>query len=214
MSEIRVPQAFVADFEIVLSLGKDKLAKLQNLLGSSEIGLSPEKIAEKFHETVGVTQRELEIVVSVIYSVNRVKISSGHDTDNVADDFANALIKTGGKNLSREKCKEYLLEVLKFNDVVFLTVAMAESVSDRERLLQGVDILTDVRPIFRNGGLSGLTVIHTLKMVVRDSSGKSEIYLAIDKSDMDRLEKLIQRARENESLLKSNITGTFVELSQ
>lgn len=215
MAEIRIPKSQEINFEILFSWEQTKLTKLLELLKTAEVGLSPEKVSEKFHEAVGVSRNDLEKVMSVIYNVTRLKATSEHTAEKIADDFVDALSKTGKEKLSSPKNKDYLLEILKPNDFVFLTITTASVVSERERLLKNADILTDVRPIFEKEQIRGFTVIHTLKLEAFDNAQNDdvEIYIAMDKSDMEKLEKLIQQAKAREDSAKSSISGQFVELS-
>lgn len=215
MSEIKIPKVQEVNFEVMVSWEKEKLTKLLELIKTAEVGLSPQKVAEQFYKALDVKQDELEKVMSVVYNVTRLKILSDHSEEKIADDFVSALTKTGNEKFTKDKCKDYLLEILKPNDFVFLTITTAGVVSEREKLLKNIDILTDVRPIFDKENLKGLTVIYTLKLGIVDNNqgNDSEMYLAMDKSDMDKLEKLIQQARARETTIKSNISGKFVELS-
>lgn len=215
MAEIRIPKSQEVNFEILFSWEQTKLTKLLELLKTAEVGLSPEKVSEKFHESIGVSRNDLEKVMSVIYNVTRLKATSEHSAEKIADDFIDALSKTGKEKLISPKSKDYLLEILKPNDFVFLTITTASVVSERERLLKNADILTDVRPIFEKEQIRGFTVIHTLKLEAFDNAQNDdvEIYIAMDKSDMEKLEKLIQQAKAREDSAKSSISGQFVELS-
>ncbi len=214
MAELRIAKSMENNFEVMISLEKEKIKKLFELLKSTEAGLTPHKVAERFYESIGIPLGELEKVVYVIYSVNRLKMTSEHSVEMIIDDFVSALMKTGNKKFTNEKCKEYLSEILSENDAVFLTIATSELVGEREKILRDVNILTDIRPLFDKDKFKGLTLIHTLKLEIESNNDdKSQIYLAMDKSDMDKLEKLIQQARAREEVLRSNISGSFVELS-
>jgi uncharacterized membrane-anchored protein YjiN (DUF445 family) len=215
MAEIRIPKSQEVNFEILFSWEKTRLTKLLELLKTAEVGLSPEKVSEKYHEAIDVSQTDLEKVMSVIYNITRIKSVSEHSSEKIADDFVYALSKTGNEKFAKDKIKDYLLEILKPNNFVFLTITTANVVGERDKILKNADILTDVRPIFEKEQIKGFTVIHTLKLEVFDNAQNDdvEIYLAMDKSDMEKLEKLIQQAKAREASTKSSISGQFVELS-
>jgi uncharacterized membrane-anchored protein YjiN (DUF445 family) len=215
MAEIRIPKSQEVNFEILFSWEKTRLTKLLELLKTAEAGLSPEKVSEKYHEAIDVSQTDLEKVMSVIYNITRIKSVSEHSSEKIADDFVYALSKTGNEKFAKDKIKDYLLEILKPNNFIFLTITTANVVGERDKILKNADILTDVRPIFEKEQIKGFTVIHTLKLEVFDNAQNDdvEIYLAMDKSDMEKLEKLIQQAKAREASTKSSISGQFVELS-
>ena len=95
-----------------------------------------------------------------------------------------------------------------------MTILARDLAYDRERILINTDIETDVRPIFDDDKFKGLVIVHTLKIdFVENGKDENTTYLALDKDDMDKLEKLIHRAKLRESSLRANISSTFVDFS-
>lgn len=202
------------DFELLFSIKKDTLDALIDKLKNSEPGLSPRKISEQFHEILKIHPDELERIIRLIYSVNQIKLSSGLDAEKVKDDLLEALQQFDNETLKLEHCADYLSSVLNIDGAIVLTVLARDLAYASERILLDTDIETDIKPIFYNDKLKGLVIVHTLKIdFMENGQGGNTTYLALDKDDMDKLEKLIQRAKSRESSLKADISSTFVDFA-
>lgn len=215
MAEIILKQDSEHDFEVLFSMEKSRLNLLISRLKDSKPGLSPQKISENLYKELEMTSDNLEKVIQLIFDMNRVKLSSGFDTEKVIDDFLKAVKKYTSKIFQSESIREYLETILQVEGSVFLTVSAKNLVFLRDNILTDTDIETDVRPIFKDDEFKGLVIIHTLKIdfAKNDSDEQSVVRLGLDKDDMDKLEKLIQRAKLRELSLKKNISNTFVDFS-
>ncbi len=177
-----------------------------------KIWIIPQKISENIHKDFEIEEEKLSRIIRIIFSVNQIQAPDGFDKEKIADDFVSALSKVEIENFSQSKAKEYLLEILKPNENIFLTVQATKLVSEREKSLQDLEIFTDIRPIFEENEMVGFTVIQTLKIEYEDGGEEKIMYLAVDSSDFSNMEKLIKTARAKEIAIKSGISGKFVDL--
>ncbi len=212
MAEITIRKPMKEDFQALFSISKEKLLSLLSILKNSKSGLSPQKISENIHKDFEIEEEKLSRIIRIIFSVNQIQAPDGFDKEKIADDFVSALSKVEIENFSQSKAKEYLLEILKPNENIFLTVQATKLVSEREKSLQDLEIFTDIRPIFEENEMVGFTVIQTLKIEYEDGGEEKIMYLAVDSSDFSNMEKLIKTARAKEIAIKSGISGKFVDL--
>lgn len=84
--------------------------------------------------------------------------------------------------------------------------AKAERISSsHQNVLNESEIFTDIRSIFIDSVVDNESigaVYHTLKLSYFSSGSEKEIYVALDKDDLDQLAKLISIAEKNEEVLK------------
>lgn len=213
MAEIKIKDGSAKDFELLFSLSQETLTLLIDNLKKVEPGLSPQKAAERLQETIHVD--DLEAIVRLIYGINQLRLSSELSAEKVADDLLNALEPMGLENFNLDLSKNYLLDILNVEGATSLTIMATNSIYTREKILMDADIVTDLRPVFNESQLKGLVVIHTLKIDFMDNTNDNPgaIFLALDNDDMDKLEKIIQRAKARASSLKSDVSSsTFIDL--
>ncbi len=174
MSQINITESMKKDFQTLFSLSKDKLIDIMKI---SMPGLSPQKIAEKTHQDFGVEQEKFEGVIRLVYGINQIKSPEDYSKEKVVNDFISSLSELDIDNFSEKKAREYLSEITKPNENIFLTVQSSNVSLDREKLLQDFDILTDVRPIFDGDEAKGFTVIHTLKLEYTEGDNEHTAHL-------------------------------------
>lgn len=74
--------------------------------------------------------------------------------------------------------------------------------TEAERGLEGVRIVTDVRPVFDDADASvlhGAVIMHTLRLSYRDFDGSHEIYISLSPSDIRNLVDIAQRALDKDA---------------
>jgi hypothetical protein len=212
MAQLNITESMKKDFATLFSIPKEKLMGILNI---SMPGLSPQKVSEKVHKDFGIEQEKLEGIVRLIYSINQIKTpEDDYSKEQVVKDFVSSLSELSIDNFSENKAKEYLSEIVKPNENIFLTVQASNTALDREKLLQDFDILTDIRPIFDEDEAKGFVVIHTLKLEYTEGDNEHTAYLAIDNNDLNNFEKVIKRAKARELSAKSKTSGNFIDLAQ
>lgn len=215
MAEVRVRKENERDFELLFSLSEETLGSLADSLEKAEIGLSPKKLSGQLHDLLGIAPDDLERIINMVYGVNQARLSSGFSPDQVANDFVDALGRTGNENLKRDYARNYLLRILSIGGSTTATIKATETAIDRDKILTNTEIITDIRPIFDRDNINGLVVIHTLKVEYRDERGKSnEIYFALDRDDLKNLRENISLAESRENSVKTSISGSkFVDFA-
>jgi hypothetical protein len=212
MPEISIPRNQESDFEFLFSITKQNFSSLLELLKSEKPGISPQKFSEKFYEKLELPKDKLSRIIRIVYGINQTKISSSLTNDEIIESFTSSLTKNWGNKFPPEISKEYFTKILEASENVSLTVMAADLITEREKILREVDILTDIRPVFKDSELKGITVIHSLKLEYSENEkDKLIIYLAMDDDDLNNLEKLIKLAKERILSLKSNVSGNYID---
>ena len=101
--------------------------------------------------------------------------------------------------------KSFVGKFLECEDSVGITAKALNVMVDHGRIFRDVRILTDFRPVFRSNPSqppAAAVIIHTLKIEYKADHLDKEFFVALDSRDIDRLERLIKRAKLKEKALK------------
>lgn len=104
--------------------------------------------------------------------------------------------------------KSFIGKFLECEDSVGVTAKALNVMVDHGRIFRDVRILTDFRPVFRSNPSqppAAAVIIHTLKIEYKADRLDKEFFVALDSRDIDRLEKLIKRAKLKEKALKLSV---------
>jgi hypothetical protein len=106
-------------------------------------------------------------------------------------------------------CKPVLLRLLKSPSVALSAKALDISY-DFERVYTSSRFLTNVRPVYteKHDAIIGATIVHTLRLDYISANGEeNSISLAIDQSDIQKLQEACKDALEKASLAKGKFEG-------
>jgi hypothetical protein len=102
-------------------------------------------------------------------------------------------------------CERFISAVFSADAGLTLT-AKAYSVSwEYENRYCTARILTDLRPVFgpnAEDAPSALITVHTLRLTYHQGAETKEVYVALDRDDIDQLSVLLERAKKKEESLK------------
>lgn len=104
--------------------------------------------------------------------------------------------------------KSFLSKLLECEDSVGVTAKALSVMVDHTRAFRDARILTDFRPVFRsnpNEPPAAAVIIHTLKIEYKADHQDKDFFLALDSMDLDRLAKLVMRAKLKEKALKLSL---------
>lgn len=212
MAKIKLNNESENDFLILFSLPEKKLIKIINLLKNVEPGDTPESISGKYSKQVNLSFEDFNKILSVIFGINQLKLTSGFEKDEIVNDLILSIREFDNEQFLCDHCEKYLSLIINLDSPILLTIVAKDLTYSREKIFGEGLIETDIRPIFEKENFKGLVIVHTLKIeYIENGKDEKTIYLAIDKEDIVKLEKQLQVAKERECSLKSNISSTFVD---
>jgi hypothetical protein len=99
--------------------------------------------------------------------------------------------------------RDFLVEVLSMPTMV-VTAKAIDVLTSHQRIYLGGRIFSDVRPVFGvdvSAGPIAAVIVHTLRISVRDGQDYTDLYIALDSSDIQALRVVLDRATEKELAL-------------
>ena len=87
--------------------------------------------------------------------------------------------------------------------------------TDFEKILFDLKILTDVRPIFDisdSSKFSGGVVTHQLRINYNEDGENREIYFSLDKNDLEKIGKVVDRAIKKETSIMKELDKTNLKI--
>ncbi len=137
----------------------------------------------------------------------------------VVEALSNGIEEAEGlKNLSdtlREELKGRIDKVLSIGGGLALISKAAEVTNDHEKSFSSVRILTDLRPLFGDkteAAPIGFSILHTLKLVFQEDFVSKEVFVVLNPTELQTLDKCVQRAKEKEQSLTNLLKETKLQL--
>lgn len=104
---------------------------------------------------------------------------------------------------------QFLLRIFSEKTSLEVAAKAQDILYEEEKLISDVRIISDLRPVYR-GDISpkpeAFLVAHMLKIEFHEADGHKEIYLSLDRGDLTKLQKVVVRALQKETALKSLVT--------
>jgi len=216
MARFNIPDEHKKGFEYFISLDDDLREKLIDEIERAPIGLSPIKLAAHLSLKTEIKKNELNAIVETLFSLYGAKENTGIELNVFLEGIIEALSEIGLKPDKRLKSQLQKFLGLRGFYITFKAINLA---TEKEKILIGSTILTDIRPVFdeRNGlDIKCSLITHSLKIEYREDSDFKEIYFALDSNDLIKLKEYIFRAEEKEAVVRrkfenSNISFLDIE---
>lgn len=106
-----------------------------------------------------------------------------------------------------------LLELLKTINLLRIAKPMSMLMAN-ERIYHEARMVTDIRPVFDDVQREPLSyvLVHNLQLEYHDSEGVKTAYFALDSSDLDNLQKVLERERLKLETIRSTIQQSVIPL--
>ncbi len=168
---------------------------------------------------------EFTLIFSSLYSMKKNNIIS--DLDEFLDIFMDSFEFEYYSNICKEdpnpnsdlklkNMKIFLKSLLTSNDKINVIERASNLNLDREKILRNTRIITDFRPVFKEGKINvpvNGVIIHTLKISFKNSKGKEDkTYIALDRQDLISLRKTVDRALSKEIELQKFFSNSKVTI--
>ena len=225
MTLVRIPKAFQASLAHISKMKDDNMTELSMVLESACPSLHPRDFAKRIASKLTWLSEDdviqlINTLVGLYQALDTNKQSAKEFVEKVCkacENSESAPIKLDSGQ--REVFTQRLLTLLSFEKSLGVTSKAFDLLTERERILTGTRILTDIRPIF--GRLSerptAAVIIHNLKLTYHQDGECHEFYVALDNADIKQLKEVLERAelktQNLQALLKTskvlNIEETY-----
>lgn len=200
----RILQRYREEIEKVLELDYESFWALVSALKDAPLAIIPEKLAPKLASgTHAIPQSDLENILRTLFTLCTLRDQIGLSTSEVVEDVSRVVEAASDKD--RELIKDRFTELLDL-DSVNIIAKSGSLMTNQERWMQGVQILTDIRPVFgakTEDPPRAAVIAHTLKLSYFGDGEAKEFFIAIDANDLRDLSEQIERANSKAESLKS-----------
>jgi len=212
----RIPVDYLNAIRLLASIGDDEFQGAHTALQNADKFLELEDIAELLAKTGSIERDSANALVEFLMSLH-LQLGSEPEHKQTLVNSICASFRRQEKNVTEvqvQRLTERLGKLLESVTPIQLRAKLIEVMSAQQRLLREGRIFTDVRPIFSSaeevGTPEGAVVLHTLRLRFYEDGAVKSWYVCLDDSDLDNLQKQIERARHKSTeltdvLLKAEI---------
>ncbi len=198
-----LPDDAYEDLALIVSHA-DKLGQICEAVEQTKTFLNMKNVAIAAAEKTGLAEEKAREVVSVLLNFHRLRSRLELEIDDFVEWLGKFFLE-----FAQEKNKEELLEawekglasikgVLDEGSAVGILNKAIGLVYAHQNVLGDARLLTDLRPVYDKGAKKILRMVITHQLVLEYTDGASDkrLYLAIDASDIEKLEHQCKRARD------------------
>ncbi len=217
--KLRIPKQHRKALEDLLNLSKTTLQALVRVLREEPPTVLIQDLAEHVSEKTKIEDRKALGIILVLSNLYTVRSRENIPVEDFVKDFQEAVTAEGlkPKNVSWEEFNSYLTNVISFDQSIGLSSKAFDVMTEHAKVFGWSRILTDLRPVFKadpKQSPAAAVVVHTLQIGYREGGDTKEFYVAMDCSDIKKLQMSLERAILKEESLKElmkRINLTFLD---
>ena len=209
-AQIRLTNAQVADLTALRDADLETWsAAVQRVEGLPPHPMKPEGLRAALCEAAAADFVETLIrqTLSLLGMMLQLKLSADEVFDGLRSALSQAPARWEPAALEKWAEREPRFRTILCSDPIIGTAKAIDLSYEHAQLLRRARILTDIRPVFDQGGthVQGAVISHTLRLRYDDLDGEHSMSFALDKSDVQNLLEECQRA-----LTKCEVAVEFV----
>lgn len=214
---LTVPPQQVTAIKWLLELPDAKIEAFLNVLSQTKPQFSVYELAQEISKRLQSPKQTIIAALRVLGSLYLTRdftqsIETFVDSDVLtALRRANALSPEQGEE-QWKRLRKFLVAALGFEGTLGTSAKAGNVLTQHERIFVDCRVMTDLRPVFHidiSEMPDAAVIIHTLKVVQRDNSGKhTDIYFALDHNDVKKMQQVLERALKKEQTIRSIIKGS------
>jgi hypothetical protein len=218
-TKLRIPDDQVQTLGTLASISERDMGRLLNLLADLPLTIDFEPSFKTLVPKLGFLE-EPEKVLQVLLNLNVTRAHSDPPINEFVEDVLKTLGESDPKILAGKKklqARQNLRKLLSFEPLNIAAKA-SHLLADQERLLMGVRILTDARPVYGQDPKQkpvAMLINHTLKLTYSHRHGEvDELYIALDADDIGNLKRALDRAIVKAESLASVLKSANIRIVQ
>lgn len=217
MPKFSIPEPFREGFYHLARISRTDANVIAEELSNVKVGEGPEVISERIYDKKKIDKVK-EILIT-IFSLTGLLDSERLPFEETVKDLVDSYIETDEPKLSKEKknsLEKNLLLILANNEFIRLTFKAHSIKGEYQKILTNTRIISDARFIFSDNEVNSSNnslIIHQLKVEYREDNQTKQTFFALDKNDLEKLSKQIDRAKEKETLIRESFGKeiTFID---
>lgn len=206
-----IPKSVAEGFEKLNKLEESSFGDIINALKDTDVAVHPGRLAEKI--LLKIKNVDL-VTLQDIFGATTTLINYQENEDFTLAELVDDVIrlvneeKAEGIKLKDQKetktFKERLLILLE-SETLVLSQKSSNAYYDYDKLFTNVEINTGIRPIFTDGRPQYAVLSAELHLEYRCELESRDLYLGIDREDIQKLKKEIERAEKRIKIIEDMI---------
>ncbi len=177
--------------------------------------------AKQFQEKTGVNKETADEIMRILFTIYNAYDTSGESIEIFVSAFVDSFKEYVGKDIKDATVRDYqlyrdfFLKLLSLHNTLGVRAKAFRLMPEHQQLFIRSELYSDIRPIFRPDDPtvkpSAAVIVHSLKIVYRDSIGMKEIFIGLDDEDLHQLKTTIDRAISKHECLKLMISDLGIQ---
>ena len=199
------------------SLSEPAFAELHTALATAPMRFRSAELAKAVSPTGShLAKSDAEVIVEALREMAMIRATAEVELEEFVEDVIVGMVVRAGDKFGESEqgaLRERLQRLLALQSVVAPAKARSLLI-DYANYLCRARIFTDIRPVF--GSDVGQTpdtalVVHTLKLSYQQGSSLTDFFVVLDRSDLELLSELIDRAKRKENSLHAMLGAAGLE---
>ena len=211
MAILYIPKQQIAVIRKLSELTDSQFSDLLKGLNEIEASLSSDDFSRHLYEKVQtIPKGDIESIVGMLCGIYPAKENNNKTASQIAADIKDTLEEEKPPNIALDKAsliEDRVNKLLSVDKAIAVTAKAYDVVTEHQNLFSNARIFSDIRPVFSTDAdsVSAAVVIHTLNISYQQAGDRKDFYAALDKSDIELLKKVIERAEKKAQVLQSII---------
>ncbi|WP_143046454.1 hypothetical protein [Trichormus sp. NMC-1] len=213
MKSLKIPQQYEFGITLIIKIDEPLFNRLLKAITEVhpfvDIDSLVWEISPKIEE---VPIDDLQEILKAIRSIYSLRIQENLKNSEIITGLVNAVSSddTFSEFSSQELAhfQQRLTKILAIDGSISISSQAISLLQDYDSIFLNSRIITDVRPVFKTEtkeGIAGALVVHTLKIAYQDASGSKEFYVALDSTDVKKLQEQL-----SQSLIEADVVQSML----
>jgi hypothetical protein len=203
-----LPEEAFDDVALVVR-NADKLARLCEIVAPSKAVSSLAELSESASQEVGLSQGDARTIMGTLLALHRLRSQLELSVDEFVDGLASCVAELAAKRNQQDLLKAWesgsaAVRAALDDDSAFGVLDKAtELIYSHQNVLREARVLTDLRPVYDKPAkdIRRMVVTHQLVLDYLDGASRKRLYVAIDASDLRKLEEQCRRAEDKANVV-------------
>jgi len=211
--KLKIPGIAIEGLIRLFAMNDDEANVVFELLGSIKPEMNWESLRAKIVAKPSGTEDAVK-VFEAIKGLYELKLRIDQPIEDLVSDVVESAMENEAlKDIisDKKKLSDRLISALSFNRTLGITAKAENVMSEHQNVYIDGRILTDLRPVFCeeiDEDKPVTTIIHNLIINYLADDIMKKMVFALDSNDLDKLEKIIARAKSKERVLKQICTDS------
>lgn len=211
MPSLRIPESARPGFLKIAAASDEEMMDLLAALEVEPLPSLPTELVEQIASRLKkLSKDDASSILSAVLGLYGIISDSEIPTSQLVEDVWTCLenLKTGSQSPPTDRSelfRQRLIRLLSFGNSLGISSKAIDVMSEHDRVLCGMRVLTDVRAVFGKPSEkpAAACIIHTLKLTFHQNGQHKDFFVAMDASDLRQLKSALERAEQKAQSLQA-----------